>query len=284
MLRATLATEGIGRMLEDAEQTIELLPPESIWRGGASFYRGVALHLLGDTDAAEPVLREAARRTASVSPIMQALSLAQLSLMACDRGERGVAVRHAGEARAQVERCGLAEYPAMNLVYAAEAMTLALDGQTARALASRDKAIRLLNLMVRFPVWYEAETRLALARASLRLGDLGGARDLVRLARKRLDSGPDASVFGPWLESLESSLGSPGTNGRTGSAGLTRAELRTLRFLPTHLSFRQIGERNHVSANTVKTQARAIYTKLGVSSRTEAVERARGLGLLDPDG
>jgi ATP/maltotriose-dependent transcriptional regulator MalT len=34
----------------------------------------------------------------------------------------------------------------------------------------------------------------------------------------------------------------------------------------------------------VKTQARAIYTKLGVSSRTEAVERARGLGLLDPDG
>jgi LuxR family maltose regulon positive regulatory protein len=283
MLRATLSKEGIGRMLEDSEQAIELFSPESVWRGAALFYRGVALHLLGDPDAAVPVLRESARRTASVSPIMQALSLAQLSLIACDQGDRDVALRYAAEARAQVDRCGLSEYPAMDLVYAAEAMTLALDGQTARALESRGKALRLLNLMNGFPLWYEVETRLALARASARLGDAGGAAEFVRQTRARLESLPDAVALGSWVESLEGSIGAGSSNGGSESPRLTRAELRTLRFLPTHLSFRQIGERNHVSANTVKTQARAIYSKLGASTRAEAVERARGLRLLDPD-
>ena len=59
------------------------------------------------------------------------------------------------------------------------------------------------------------------------------------------------------------------------------AELRVLALLPTHLSFRQIGERLFVSNNTVKSHAMSIYHKLGVSSRSEAVERAAELGLLD---
>ena len=61
---------------------------------------------------------------------------------------------------------------------------------------------------------------------------------------------------------------------------LTPAELRTLRFLPSHLSFREIAEQSFVSANTVKTQAQAIYRKLDATSRGEAVERARDRGLL----
>ena len=59
---------------------------------------------------------------------------------------------------------------------------------------------------------------------------------------------------------------------------MTAAELRILRFLPTHLSFREIAERTFVSANTVKTQANAVYRKLGVSCRSDAVARARGCG------
>ena len=68
---------------------------------------------------------------------------------------------------------------------------------------------------------------------------------------------------------------------RAPPSSLTTAELRILRFLPTHLSFREIAERVHVSANTVKSQANAVYRKLGVSGRSEAVSRARQLGLLD---
>ena len=69
---------------------------------------------------------------------------------------------------------------------------------------------------------------------------------------------------------------------RTDRAELTPAELRTLQFLPTHLSFREIAERSFVSPNTVKTQAQAIYRKLDASSRAEAVDQGREAGLL-PD-
>jgi LuxR family maltose regulon positive regulatory protein len=62
----------------------------------------------------------------------------------------------------------------------------------------------------------------------------------------------------------------------------TTAELRVLRLLPTHLSFREIAGNLHVSANTIKTQAHAVYRKLNASSRTEAVASARQVGLLDP--
>ena len=67
-----------------------------------------------------------------------------------------------------------------------------------------------------------------------------------------------------------------------GADELTPAELRVLHLLPTHLSFPQIAGELVVSPNTVKTQARAAYRKLGASSRREAVDRARAAGLLEP--
>ena len=63
--------------------------------------------------------------------------------------------------------------------------------------------------------------------------------------------------------------------------GLTGAELRLLPLLATHFSFREIGDRLHVSRNTVKTQAISVYRKLGVSNRSDAIERAGRLGLVD---
>ena len=69
----------------------------------------------------------------------------------------------------------------------------------------------------------------------------------------------------------------------SGRWGLTPAELQVLQFLPTYLSIHKIAERLYGSTNTVKTQARAVYRKLDVSSRAEAVERARQAGLLDPE-
>ena len=62
---------------------------------------------------------------------------------------------------------------------------------------------------------------------------------------------------------------------------LTTAELRVLCYLPTHLSYQGIAEDLFVSRNTIKSQAIAIYRKLHVTSRQDAVARARELGLLD---
>jgi LuxR family transcriptional regulator, maltose regulon positive regulatory protein len=63
---------------------------------------------------------------------------------------------------------------------------------------------------------------------------------------------------------------------------LTGAEQRVLRYLPTNLTAWEIAEELYVSLNTVKTHMRHIYAKLGAHRRREAVERARGFGLLAP--
>jgi LuxR family maltose regulon positive regulatory protein len=57
--------------------------------------------------------------------------------------------------------------------------------------------------------------------------------------------------------------------------------LRVLHHLPSHLTLAEIADRLFVSRNTVKTQAIAVYRKLDVSSRGEAVDVARQVGLLD---
>ena len=66
-----------------------------------------------------------------------------------------------------------------------------------------------------------------------------------------------------------------------GASTLTLAELRVLPLLTTHLTFREIGERLFVSQNTVKTQAISIYRKLDATSRSEAIDRAVAIGLLE---
>jgi LuxR family maltose regulon positive regulatory protein len=61
---------------------------------------------------------------------------------------------------------------------------------------------------------------------------------------------------------------------------LSDRELDVLAFLPSLLTSRQIAEEFVVSVNTVKSHIRAIYAKLGVSSRSEAVAHAHDAGLL----
>jgi LuxR family maltose regulon positive regulatory protein len=63
-------------------------------------------------------------------------------------------------------------------------------------------------------------------------------------------------------------------------AELSASELRVLRYLPTNLSRHEIAGELSISVNTVSTHLRRIYGKLGVSDRTEAVDRARDLRLL----
>ena len=60
---------------------------------------------------------------------------------------------------------------------------------------------------------------------------------------------------------------------------LTAAEQRILEFLPTS-TYLEIAATLYISRNTVKTHLRSIYQKLGVGSRSEAIERAIDLRLL----
>jgi LuxR family maltose regulon positive regulatory protein len=61
---------------------------------------------------------------------------------------------------------------------------------------------------------------------------------------------------------------------------LSEAELRVLRYLPSSMQGPEIAAELFVSVNTIRTHMRHLYAKLGVHRRTDAVDRARELGLL----
>jgi LuxR family transcriptional regulator, maltose regulon positive regulatory protein len=63
---------------------------------------------------------------------------------------------------------------------------------------------------------------------------------------------------------------------------LTDGESRVLRYLPSHLSAQEIANELRLSTNTIKTHQRHVYRKLDARNRSEAVRRARALGLLAP--
>ena len=76
----------------------------------------------------------------------------------------------------------------------------------------------------------------------------------------------------PWLTVSSPRLAEP----------LSRGETRVLRYLPTNLSAPEIARELSVSVHTVRTHIRHVCGKLGAHGRTEAVARARALGLLAP--
>ena len=63
---------------------------------------------------------------------------------------------------------------------------------------------------------------------------------------------------------------------------LSPRELEVLQFMSEGLTNQEISSRLFLSPHTVKVHARNIYGKLGVHNRTQAVVRARVLGLLAP--
>jgi LuxR family transcriptional regulator, maltose regulon positive regulatory protein len=65
---------------------------------------------------------------------------------------------------------------------------------------------------------------------------------------------------------------------------LSKSEIRVLRYMPTNLSAPEIARELSLSVHTVRTHTRHLFAKLGAHGRTEAVTRARTLGLLAPSG
>lgn len=61
---------------------------------------------------------------------------------------------------------------------------------------------------------------------------------------------------------------------------LSERELMVLRYLASRLDSSEIAASLYISVNTVRSHVKAIYRKLGVNSRPEAVARARQLDLI----
>jgi LuxR family maltose regulon positive regulatory protein len=118
-----------------------------------------------------------------------------------------------------------------------------------------------------------------MAHAYAALGDAAGARAVLRQVRDIFQQRPGLGVLPEEADDLRRRLDTVRSEA-PGASSLTTAELRLLPLLATHLTFREIGERLHVSRFTIKTQAISIYRKVGVRSRSAAIERLYDLGLL----
>ena len=87
---------------------------------------------------------------------------------------------------------------------------------------------------------------------------------------------------GPWSAAGAASPPAPLAGSSPLVDPLSRTEVRVLSYLPTNLSVPEIAHELSVSVTTVRTHIRHLFRKLGVHGRTEAVARARALGLLAP--
>jgi LuxR family transcriptional regulator, maltose regulon positive regulatory protein len=125
------------------------------------------------------------------------------------------------------------------------------------------------------------QARLELARVHLGLGDMAGARTLMREIDEILKRLPDLGTLVGEARELRARLSADRAPAAPGASSLTAAELRVLPMLVTHMSFPEIGAEMFLSPHTVKSQAMSIYRKLGASSRNQAVTRSRELGLLE---
>lgn len=282
LIDAAAGAGGIEQVVDSSEQAIELLGEASFLRPLACVLDGVGRHLLGEREAARDLLGEGIGACTRTMPSLLALGLAQLALLDVDERDWEQAEDRAARAIACLEEHGLEGHAVAALPLAVSALTLSHRGLADEAKRALTTGGRLLEGLGEHTPWYEVETRIAMARASTRLADVARARTLLSQASRWARRPRAVPCFVAWLDEAWGEIDDVSAAALHGTGSLTMAELRVLRFLPTHLSFREIGERLHVSGNTVKSQAHAVYAKLAAGSRTEAVAHAAALGLIDP--
>jgi LuxR family maltose regulon positive regulatory protein len=255
-------------------------PADSPWRPICLYLSGTAAYLAGDLDVADQALDQAGVLAGGSLPAVTALALSQRAAIAVHQQEWDLASDHAGRAIEIIAEWGLQGEPASILVLAAAAAISAHDGRSDEAKQHLRASLDLLTMYDDSVAWYGAEARILLACARLWLADVVGARTLLAQASRLARRTRGAVVFEHWFNLAWSHMDTLAEATLAGPSALTIAELKVLRFLPSHLSFREIASRLGVSANTVKTQAHGVYRKLGAASRSEAVDRAEEAGLL----
>jgi LuxR family maltose regulon positive regulatory protein len=280
IIEAWTARHGVVAMRDDAARAYDLLLGDSPLRASCCFLRGTAALLIGDVDEAERHLDDGVARGIVLAPDAASLCLAQLAVLAAERDETDYASDLARRSRAVADERGLGEYPTSTLVLAVCAAAAMREGRVDEAKATMSHCLGLLDRLDDSVSWLRAEVLILLGRVSLALGDVARARKLLADASRHARRVRDVAIFREWFDDAWNQFDARAEAALAGVAALTTAELRVLRFLPTHYSFHEIAVRLGVSANTVKTHVHAVYRKLDASSRSQAVARATEAGLL----
>jgi LuxR family transcriptional regulator, maltose regulon positive regulatory protein len=280
LLRAKLCRHGITQMRADAELALTLIPVDSLWRAPAQLLAGISHLLAGDPDVADDLLAEAVEVAKDTGATVAAtVALAERAILAIGRQDWRDAEILVEQARSVVNMAHLEAFATSVVLYAAGARVAIHHGNVDQAEQDLARAQQLRPQATHALPYYAVQARLELIRAYLALTDVASARTVLREVDDLLRWRPDLGTLPDQADQLRSQL-DPLGGAVIGTGSLTIAERRLLPLLPTHHSFREIGQHLHLSQHTVKSQALSIYRKLGASSRGQAVQRARTLGLL----
>jgi LuxR family transcriptional regulator, maltose regulon positive regulatory protein len=276
-LRAFLAPDGVTGMLKDAESSVACEQPSFAHAVESQRVLGVATYLNGAPRRASRAFKDLLRDSAD--PLTCSYGLAFLSLIAADEG--------CWDDARELDRRALELTPGMALdlspgMYMAMPILLAHARVVAAGPDSawRDQVVSceryLANMVPQIP-WRIMLICVVLGEICLKHGEPGDADRWASRAEVQLRASRDTGMLSGRVARLRQSV-----EELRMADPLTSAERRILDLLPTQLSAPQMAARLFVSGNTVKSHVSHLYTKLGVTTRTAAVERARELGLLRP--
>ncbi len=282
MLRAFLCAHGYEPMLANAAFAFAQEPAWSPWRDSALWVLAEAHLLAGHLDQASALFAEAADAAATLGN-WETISTCEshLAWLAMDRGQWPEAAARLERALAIIDEQRMHDYIFAIPTFAGAARLSVHRGdlnearrQLARGMRARPSATYLLP-------YHAVRLRLRLAKVHLAIADVPTARQLLREIDDMLSHRPALGTLADEVRDFRGVLASSADSGSAaGLLPLTPAELRLLPYLQTYLTADKIAERLFVSSHTVKTQIKAVYRKLGVSSRNEAVQKATAIGLV----
>jgi LuxR family transcriptional regulator, maltose regulon positive regulatory protein len=280
-LRANLCRTGPEAMRRDAQVAWLGLSATSPFRCNMIQVEGLSHLLDGDTDRADAFFARAVDEAdrLRMRPFA-ALVLADRGSVALERDDWAAAGMFADQALTIVHGGEFDDYWTSAFVYAWAARVAVHRGDPKQGKQLVARAARLRRLLTYALPVVSARALLEMARVYIALADPGGARAVLRQVNDIFQQRPALGNLPQQAEELRAKVETI-RDKVLGASSLTTAELRLLPLLPTHLSFREIGERLYVSRHTVKTQAISVYRKLGVSSRSETIDRMHKLGLLE---
>jgi LuxR family maltose regulon positive regulatory protein len=246
------------------------------WRAHVLVTLGANLTWQGAVDeASELLVKVVPPREAPANNLAALWAHGCLAAIAVRRGEVDAAASHVRNALELAERHGLGEY-------AMGATAVLVSAEVARRQGRTDEANgaaqRCLELAERGGA--RLETALAhLMVAAMAGADEEGARGHLDEARRIIAGCASPGALPMFVREVETQRGLTAPERRPGivpQEALTPRELNVLRLLDSDLTLREIAAELFVSHNTVKSQTRAIYHKLGVSTRAEAVATSKG--------
>jgi len=280
LVQALGTRNGVGTMIADAIASREAMDAGSFWIPASFLVEGMGHLWNGDLPAADSRLAEAVELGHEAGAMLTvSLALAERGLIALTQGEWDRAQQLVWQSLRMIEDHDLQPYSTSGLAFALGARIARHKGDVAKASSLLGKgALARPHLGTSIP-GLAVQTLVEMARTCLELADGVGARVLVRDAHDIVAQRPNLGSLPGQLDELVATLANFGA-GVVGPSALTKAELRLLPLLASHLTFPEIGDRLFISRHTVKSQAMSIYRKLGTSSRSEAVGRAIESGLL----